>query len=226
MCARAPGADITESRRGPNPQADPNQPTPSRVERPFRTGGVVDTSPLPRVRHRVTQPPRSRVLLAVLGSMAVLLVVGGIVTLPAHFDSTSTDATQAAGDGFYPTVPATSSSSPASTAAGVTPPEHRTVPPTSPRAVSTLPLLAGTVYYPGCREARAAGVAPMYRGQPGYRAGLDADDDGIACDPTTTPAPSAPTSAPPPSATDETTPPPSTSETTSAPSEPQGSTGE
>ena len=39
-----------------------------------------------------------------------------------------------------------------------------------------------SVYYSGCNEARAAGAAPMYRGQPGYRPGMDGDDDGIACE--------------------------------------------
>jgi hypothetical protein len=29
---------------------------------------------------------------------------------------------------------------------------------------------------------RAAGKAPLYRGDPGYRAGLDRDDDGVACE--------------------------------------------
>nr|WP_207785991.1 excalibur calcium-binding domain-containing protein [Altererythrobacter segetis] len=38
-------------------------------------------------------------------------------------------------------------------------------------------------YFRYCDEARAAGKAPIYRGQPGYRAGLDADGDGIACEP-------------------------------------------
>ena len=38
-------------------------------------------------------------------------------------------------------------------------------------------------YYPGCNAARAAGVAPIYRGEPGYRPELDGDDDGIACEP-------------------------------------------
>ena len=38
-------------------------------------------------------------------------------------------------------------------------------------------------YYPNCDAARAAGVAPIYAGEPGYREELDADDDGIACEP-------------------------------------------
>ncbi|MCV7565174.1 excalibur calcium-binding domain-containing protein [Micrococcus luteus] len=37
-------------------------------------------------------------------------------------------------------------------------------------------------YYQNCDAARAAGVAPIYEGEPGYRPGLDRDKDGIACD--------------------------------------------
>lgn len=36
--------------------------------------------------------------------------------------------------------------------------------------------------YRGCREARAAGATPLYRGQPGYGAHMDGDGDGIACE--------------------------------------------
>jgi hypothetical protein len=38
-------------------------------------------------------------------------------------------------------------------------------------------------YYPSCAAARAAGVAPISIGRPGYREELDGDDDGIACEP-------------------------------------------
>ncbi len=38
------------------------------------------------------------------------------------------------------------------------------------------------VYYKNCSEARAAGAAPIYQGQSGYRPGLDRDGDGIACE--------------------------------------------
>ena len=40
-----------------------------------------------------------------------------------------------------------------------------------------------TTYYPGCNAARAAGAAPIYRDQPGYRVEMDGDLDGIACEP-------------------------------------------
>ena len=41
---------------------------------------------------------------------------------------------------------------------------------------------AANVYYRNCTAARAAGAAPIYQGQPGYRAALDRDHDGIACE--------------------------------------------
>ena len=37
-------------------------------------------------------------------------------------------------------------------------------------------------FYANCKEAKAAGAAPMYKGDPGYRPELDRDKDGIACD--------------------------------------------
>ena len=38
------------------------------------------------------------------------------------------------------------------------------------------------VYYANCTAARAAGAAPLRRGQPGYRAAMDRDNDGVACE--------------------------------------------
>jgi len=37
--------------------------------------------------------------------------------------------------------------------------------------------------YRNCTEARAAGAAPVYRGQPGYGPHLDRDNDGVGCEP-------------------------------------------
>jgi hypothetical protein len=47
---------------------------------------------------------------------------------------------------------------------------------------SPAPTTGSSVYYPNCKAACAAGVAPIYQGQPGYRPGLDRDGDGIACE--------------------------------------------
>lgn len=41
---------------------------------------------------------------------------------------------------------------------------------------------SGQVYYPNCAAARAAGAAPVRRGQPGYGTHLDRDRDGIGCE--------------------------------------------
>jgi hypothetical protein len=41
---------------------------------------------------------------------------------------------------------------------------------------------AGNAYYPNCASARAVGAAPIRVGDPGYRAGLDRDGDGVACE--------------------------------------------
>ena len=40
-----------------------------------------------------------------------------------------------------------------------------------------------SVYYKNCDAVRAAGAAPLHRGEPGYRPGLDSDGDGVACEP-------------------------------------------
>ena len=49
-------------------------------------------------------------------------------------------------------------------------------------AVVLLSPLAGCgPRYANCDEARAAGVAPLHRGDDGYSRALDRDGDGIAC---------------------------------------------
>jgi len=37
--------------------------------------------------------------------------------------------------------------------------------------------------FANCAEARAAGAAPVHRGDPGYGPHLDRDNDGIGCEP-------------------------------------------
>jgi glucan-binding YG repeat protein len=41
---------------------------------------------------------------------------------------------------------------------------------------------SGSAYYPNCAAVRAAGKAPLHRGDPGYSSKLDRDGDGIACE--------------------------------------------
>jgi hypothetical protein len=44
------------------------------------------------------------------------------------------------------------------------------------------PKPTASVYYANCTAARAAGAAPVYRGEAGYRAALDRDNDGVGCE--------------------------------------------
>ncbi|GGM54345.1 hypothetical protein GCM10008956_32800 [Deinococcus arenae] len=46
----------------------------------------------------------------------------------------------------------------------------------------TPPAPASSVRYPNCAAVRAAGRAPLLRGQPGYSPNLDRDGDGRACE--------------------------------------------
>lgn len=52
-----------------------------------------------------------------------------------------------------------------------------------PSSLAGEPQADRSTYYPNCDSARAAGAAPIHRGEPGYRPPLDRDDDGIACEP-------------------------------------------
>lgn len=55
----------------------------------------------------------------------------------------------------------------------------------APKASSTpkaTPSSAAGAYYSSCAAARAAGAAPLYKGQPGYSKKLDRDGDGVACE--------------------------------------------
>lgn len=50
----------------------------------------------------------------------------------------------------------------------------------APRPAAAAPAVGAS--YPNCAAARAAGVAPLHRGEPGYSPKLDRDGDGIACE--------------------------------------------
>ena len=67
---------------------------------------------------------------------------------------------------------------PSGSVSGATPAPTTPVAPTTPAA----PAPGGSVYYANCTAARAAGAAPIYAGQPGYRTALDGDKDGVACE--------------------------------------------
>ncbi|MGV9713639.1 GmrSD restriction endonuclease domain-containing protein [Gordonia sp. NPDC003424] len=80
------------------------------------------------------------------------------------------------------TIAAATTTTPTTTeAAAVPPPAPDT--PTTQHYVAPPPTTPDSgAYYKNCSAARAAGAAPLYRGQPGYSSRLDRDNDGVACE--------------------------------------------
>ncbi|HET8878850.1 MAG TPA: DUF1524 domain-containing protein [Arthrobacter sp.] len=67
-------------------------------------------------------------------------------------------------------------------AAPVQPAPVQAAPQPAPPAVVPAAPAPAAVYYANCTAVRAAGAAPIRRGQPGYSSKLDRDGDGIACE--------------------------------------------
>jgi hypothetical protein len=58
-------------------------------------------------------------------------------------------------------------------------PQVTPAPPVDPAPLETTAPAQG---YANCTDAWNAGVAPLYRGEPGYAPKLDRDDDGVGCE--------------------------------------------
>lgn len=74
-----------------------------------------------------------------------------------------------------PVAPAPAAPAPAPAAPAPAP----VAPAPAPAAPAPAPAAA---YYANCAAAKAAGAAPLYAGQGGYRPALDRDSDGVACE--------------------------------------------
>ena len=57
-----------------------------------------------------------------------------------------------------------------------------TAPTTTREETTAAPTVAAVSPFRSCAAARAAGAAPLHRGDPGYNAKLDRDGDGVACE--------------------------------------------
>ncbi|NUT73127.1 DUF1524 domain-containing protein [Pseudarthrobacter sp. C4D7] len=80
-------------------------------------------------------------------------------------------------------APAPVAAAPAPAPAAVAPAPAPAAPvPAAPAPVVPVPAAPAAAYYANCAAARAAGAAPLYAGQAGYRPALDRDSDGIACE--------------------------------------------
>ncbi|MGH8052560.1 MAG: excalibur calcium-binding domain-containing protein [Stenotrophomonas sp.] len=53
----------------------------------------------------------------------------------------------------------------------------------APARIAPAGSAGGHRVFANCTEARAAGAAPVRRGDPGYGSHLDRDNDGIGCEP-------------------------------------------
>lgn len=108
----------------------------------------------------------------ILGFGALLVGMAGILAGPS------------------PTAPVANATPPAAPTPASTPPPVKEPPPSAPiespkppAAPPATPHIASyDVYYANCMEARDAGAAPIYEGEPGYSSKLDRDGDGVACE--------------------------------------------
>lgn len=60
-------------------------------------------------------------------------------------------------------------------------PNFKCAPKPTPQPVAPAPAQE-SAHYENCDAARAAGAAPVYRGDPGYGSHLDRDGDGVGCE--------------------------------------------
>lgn len=79
-------------------------------------------------------------------------------------------------------VPGYESASAAAPAPVAPAPSYVPAPAPAPAPAPVAAAPPASAYYPNCSAARAAGVAPIQRGQPGYAPKLDRDNDGVACE--------------------------------------------
>lgn len=103
---------------------------------------------------------------------------------PTTATATTALTTTAAAPGTGGTVP--SAAPPAVPAPRRTAAAPRPSPASVPQTAVDVPEQAkpapSAAFYKNCTEAKKAGVAPLHRGDPGYRAALDRDSDGVACE--------------------------------------------
>lgn len=143
------------------------------------TTAVVTTTVVPST---TPAPTTTRSTTTARATTTTTTNVAVVPLVPQHVDETSTSASTpplAPEPGYVPpstTVPPSVTPEEPSYA----PPETREVPTTyDAPATYDAPTSA---YYGSCADARAAGAAPLYAGEPGYRPGLDRDKDGVACE--------------------------------------------
>ena len=104
------------------------------------------------------------------------------ITLTVNHDSADAAASASAAAEASASAAAEASASAAAEAAEQAAQEEPAQPEAPAQEPQSEPEEPARTYYANCTEAKAAGAAPLYRGDPGYRAKLDRDHDGVACE--------------------------------------------
>ncbi|MEU8224336.1 excalibur calcium-binding domain-containing protein [Kribbella sp. NPDC048915] len=141
---------------------------------PFGDGN--DTAGTVPLFGRTTSPPASA---AATPTTAPSGTPGSVTPQRTEASPTANEPTE------RPTSPTSAPPSKATSAPTQAPTTTRTQPTTARVTTATAtaaPATTTAVTFRSCAEARAAGKAPLYRGQPGYSAALDHNGDGVACD--------------------------------------------
>lgn len=99
--------------------------------------------------------------------------IAGLVSTPSETPSVASDDAS-------PTPEETAEPEPVAEEPVVEPEEEPAEEP-APPAPAPKPAPA-PVRFSSCKQAREAGAAPLYRGDPGYSSNLDRDNDGVACE--------------------------------------------
>lgn len=99
--------------------------------------------------------------------------IAGLVSTPSETPSEASDDAS-------PTPEETTEPEPVAEEPVVEPEEEPAEEP-APPAPAPKPAPA-PVRFSSCKQAREAGAAPLYRGDPGYSSNLDRDNDGVACE--------------------------------------------
>ncbi|AXY51452.1 extracelluar calcium binding protein [Rhodococcus ruber] len=175
-----------------------------------RLSKLAEAVPERRTRKTSANQRANRGLLAV--GVVIFIVVGGSVLAsvnssnsdrsvePPHVSSTTPPRELSSAATTQQTTPevtrtpseiVSSSAVPTTTVFRPPPPEYMpsetatyvpAPPVNTPEDTPLPPAPESFAYYKNCDAARDAGVAPLLRGQAGYRPELDRDDDGVACE--------------------------------------------
>lgn len=130
----------------------------------------------------------AKVAVSVVGGFYGLIWLAAVIADPKKPDTTHpVAAATAAASSSASTAPSTPAAPPSPTATATATPAPAPTPtqtpvPTQPPAPPAAVPPKADVYFADCEAAWAGGAAPLHRGDAGYRAGLDSDNDGTACE--------------------------------------------